>query len=158
MSLTLDQLAGFVAELAADGERWRELVRHDPERRIYELLWQDEDVNAWLICWSKDDDTGFHDHDASAAAITVIDGSVREDRLRLNGAPSSTISQAGAIVTIPPNAIHRVLHAGDVPAVTIHAYSPPLIRTGAYVIGDGGELLREAQDGAEELRAEVTLR
>jgi hypothetical protein len=48
-----------------------------------------------------------------------------------------------------------VLHAGDVPAVTIHAYSPPLIRTGAYAVGDDGELLREAQDGAEELRAEV---
>ena len=40
------------------------------------------DVNAWLICWSEDHDTGFHDHDASAAAITVMAGHVREDRLR----------------------------------------------------------------------------
>ena len=157
MSLSYDELTKFVADLAANAECWRDRVRHDPSRRIYELLWDDETVNAWLICWSQDDDTGFHDHDASAAAVTVIEGHVREDRLRLNGEPRVKVSGPGAIITIPPSAIHRVLHVGDVPAVTIHAYSPPLIRTGAYLVGDDGELLREAQDGAEELRAEVVL-
>ena len=157
MCLSPAELTEFVAQLAADSERWRELVRHDPNQRIYELLWDDENVNAWLICWSQDDDTGFHDHDASAAAITVIEGRVREDRLRLNAEPISTVSGAGATITIPPNAIHRVLHAGETPAVTIHAYSPPLIRTGAYAVSDDGELLREAQDGAEELRAELAV-
>jgi hypothetical protein len=49
-------------------------------------------------------------------------------------------------------AIHRVLHAGDRPAVTIHAYSPPLIRTGAYRIGPHGELERELLSAEEELR------
>jgi len=156
MSLPLDELSAFVANLAADSQSWRHLVRHEPDHRVYELLWDDEDVNAWLICWSQDDDTGFHDHDASAAAITVIDGQVREDSLRLQGEPSTTVSGPGALITIPPNAIHRVIHAGDVPAVTIHAYSPPLVRTGAYAVSDDGELLREAQDGAEELRAELT--
>jgi quercetin dioxygenase-like cupin family protein len=155
MSLSLDELGAFVNNLAAS-ETWRTLVRHDPEQRLYELLWDDEDVNAWLICWSADDDTGFHDHDASAAAITVIEGQVREDRLRLNGDPSTAVSGPGALIKIPPNAIHRVLHAGDAPAVTIHAYSPPLVRTGAYAVSDDGQLLREAQDGAEELRAALT--
>ena len=156
MSLPPDELTTFVDDWRRAATGGRELVRHDPEQRVCELLWEDEDVNAWLICWSEDDDTGFHDHDASAAAITVIDGRVREDRLRLNGAPSTTVSGPGRL-TIPPNAIHRVLHAGEVPAVTIHAYSPPLVRTGAYAVSDDGELLREAQDGAEELRAEVAL-
>lgn len=57
---------------------------------------------------------------------------------------------------MPPNAIHRVLHAGEGPAVTIHAYSPPLRRMGAYSLSDGGELLRDAQDGVEELKAQLT--
>ena len=51
-------------------------------------------------------------------------------------------------------AIHRVLHAGDGPAVTIHAYSPPLRRTGAYRIGPDGVLERESQSFEVELRAE----
>jgi quercetin dioxygenase-like cupin family protein len=155
MSLSLEQLRSFVEDLAADTDRWLRFVRHDREHRVYELLWDDEDVNAWLICWSEDHDTGFHDHDRSAAAITVIAGQVREDRLRLNGEPRSEISGAGQTLTMPANAIHRVLHAGTGPAVTIHAYSPPLTRTGAYAVGDDGELLRVAQSFEAELRAEA---
>ena len=59
--------------------------------------------------------------------------------------------------TVPPVAIHRVLHAGDGPAVTIHAYSPPLTRTGSYHVGPDGELQRESQPFEEELRAEPAL-
>ena len=51
---------------------------------------------------------------------------------------------AGSTFTVPPVAIHRVMHAGGAPAVTIHAYSPPLTRTGVYRVGDGGELQRES--------------
>ena len=64
---------------------------------------------------------------------------------------------AGTTFTLPPVAIHRVLHTGDGPAVTIHAYSPPLRRTGAYLIGPGGELQRESQPFEVELRAEPAL-
>ena len=51
-------------------------------------------------------------------------------------------------------AIHRVLHAGTGPAVTIHAYSPPLRRTGAYRVGADGTLERESQPFEVELRGE----
>ena len=56
-----------------------------------------------------------------------------------------------------PVAIHRILHGGGEPAVTIHAYSPPLRRTGAYRIGPRGELEREAQPFEVELRADAAL-
>ena len=84
----------------------------------------------------------------------VVSGTVREDRLRLDGPPISREIGPGTTFTLPPVAIHRVLHAGTGPAVTIHAYSPPLTRTGAYRIGADGELEREAQSGQEELRGE----
>ena len=48
--------------------------------------------------------------------------------------------------------IHRVRHTGTAPAVTIHAYSPPLWRMGAYEILPGGELRRHSLSYAEELR------
>lgn len=155
MSLTTEELEEFVQKLAADTDRWQPFVSHDPDQRTYGLIWEDADVCAWVLCWSHDHDTGFHDHDVSSAAIAVVDGQVREDRLRLDGRPKSQISGAGATFTVPPNAIHRVLHHGRVPAVTIHAYSPPLIRVGAYSIGEDGELLRETQDGEAELKAEL---
>jgi mannose-6-phosphate isomerase-like protein (cupin superfamily) len=157
MSLTAIELEQFVAQLAAAPERWRRAVRHANDVRVYEQIWDDDDVNAWVICWSHDQDTGFHDHDESSAAIAVIDGQVREDRLRLDQPPRSRTIGPGSVFTVPATAIHRVLHAGDAPAVTIHAYSPPLIRTGAYRIGPDGELERELLSGEEELRATPAL-
>lgn len=153
MSLTAEQLERFVTELAATSERWRHLVRHADDARVYEQIWDDKEVNAWVICWSEDQDTGFHDHDESSAAISVISGHVREDRLRLGDGPRSREFGPGTVFTVPAVAIHRVLHAGDVPAVTIHAYSPPLVRTGAYRVGEHGELEREVLPVEEELRA-----
>jgi quercetin dioxygenase-like cupin family protein len=157
MSLAPAQLRDFVDRLVAEPERWQHLVHHAEDVRVYEEIWADEDVNAWVICWSADQDTGFHDHDESAAAIAVISGEVREDRLRLGGAPSSRVIGAGQTFTLPPEAIHRVLHSGHAPAVTIHAYSPPLTRTGAYRTGPDGTLERESQSFEEELRAEAAL-
>ena len=156
MSLSIDQLRDFAAALAAAPERWAHHVRHD-DARVYEQIWDDGEVNAWVICWSEDSDTGFHDHDESAAGITVVSGRVREDRLTLAGAPRSRELGSGETFTVKPVAIHRVLHAGDGPAVTIHAYSPPLRRTGAYRVGPGGELQRESQPFEVELRSEPAL-
>ena len=47
---------------------------------------------------------------------------------------------------------HRVLHAGREPAVTLHAYSPPLWRMGAYEVRGDGTLARHSLSYAEELR------
>jgi mannose-6-phosphate isomerase-like protein (cupin superfamily) len=157
MSLTTAALERFVARLAAVPELWQHAVRHASDVRVYEQIWNDEDVNAWVICWSEDQDTGFHDHDDSSAAIAVIDGRVREDRLRLGDAPRTRTFGPGQVFTVPAVAIHRVLHAGDSPAVTLHAYSPPLARTGAYRIGADGELERELLSNQEELRATAAL-
>jgi mannose-6-phosphate isomerase-like protein (cupin superfamily) len=157
MSLTREELERFAAGLAATPERWGHLVRHSDDVRVYEQIWDDEDVNAWVICWSEDQDTGYHDHDDSAAAITVVSGRVREDRLTLGGKPRSRDLRAGTTFTVEPVAIHRVLHAGDVPAVTIHAYSPPLRRTGAYRVGPDGELEREPQPFEVELSSSAAL-
>jgi len=157
VSLTNAELERFVADLAARPELWQQFVTHADYARGFEQIWDDEDVNAWLICWSDGHDTGFHDHDDSAAAILVIEGHVREERLRLAGTRDTRLLGPGTTFFIAPTAIHRVLHAGIAPAVTIHAYSPPLRRTGTYRVGDGGELERVAQSYERELRADPAL-
>ena len=157
MSLTLHELEEFAQRLADAPELWRHHVRHADAARVYERIWDDENVNAWVICWSEDQDTGFHDHDESGAGIAVISGHVREDRLTLGGPPSSRELVPGSVFTVAPVAIHRVLHAGRGPAVTIHAYSPPLRRTGTYSVSATGELERESQPYEVELRGEPAL-
>lgn len=145
------RLRSLAVEIAARPEVWAAHVVHDPDQRTYALLHQDDDVTVWLICWSPGHDTGFHDHDLSAAGVAVAEGSVIDERMRAFGAPIARRVEAGEAVEIGPTAIHRMHHAGGAPAVSVHVYSPPLLRTGAYEVAGDGQLLRHAQPGEDAL-------
>jgi predicted metal-dependent enzyme (double-stranded beta helix superfamily) len=146
------ELIELVERLAASPEDWRHLVRHQRDARTYEQLHRDDHVAVWLICWMNDHDTGFHDHDLSAGALSVVRGKVREERLVLGGEPASRTLAAGQSLAFAASDIHRVSHAGSEPAVTLHAYSPPLWRMGAYDVSPDGTLRRHSMSYAEELR------
>jgi hypothetical protein len=156
-----DELLAVATQVAERPQLWSPHVHHDFEQRTYEQLLRDAHLDVWLICWSHDHDTGFHDHDLSAGAVAVIAGSVREERLVLGRparAPIARTVRAGSSFAFGASDIHRVLHAGDAPAVTIHAYSPPLVRMGAYAIEPSGQLRRHAISYEEELRPLETAR
>lgn len=149
------ELQELVQGIAAQRQLWLPHVAHDPEQRMFTRLHQDDFVSVWLICWMPGHDTGFHDHDGSGGAVAVLDGAVREERLRLLGDPISGVHSAGASFTFDGAEIHRVVHAGRRPAVTVHAYSPVLRRMGQYVADDDGQLLRHALNEDTELRADL---
>ena len=146
------ELQAFVQELADRPELWIDLVKHDASQRVYEELMSDAHLTAWLICWMDDHDTGFHDHDLSAGAVAVVGGAVREERLAIDGPSRNRAFAAGAAFHFCAADIHRVRHSGSDPAVTLHVYSPPLLRMGAYVIGEDGVLARHPMSHVEELR------
>jgi hypothetical protein len=146
------ELEAFVADLADRPELWIHLVKHDSCQRVYEELLSDDHVTVWLICWMDNHDTGFHDHDVSAGAVAVVSGAVREERLAIGGPPRDRVFAAGRTFHFSPADIHRVRHTGGDPAVTLHVYSPPLHRMGAYVVDDDGVLARHSVSSAEELR------
>jgi hypothetical protein len=149
-------LERFAAVLAASSQRWLEIEGSaDEAARAYALIWADEHVNAWAIRWCDAADTGFHDHDGSAAGIVVLEGSVVEERLALTGPPIARRFGAGQSFRMPPSAIHRVRHGGGAPALTVHAYSPPLQIQGVYRVADDGALVRETVPYTEELRGEL---
>jgi hypothetical protein len=146
------ELQRFVSELADRPELWIDSVKHDRTQRVYEELLSDEHVTAWLICWMDEHDTGFHDHDVSAGAVAVVSGGVCEERLAIDGPPRERVFAAGGSFHFSAADIHRVRHDGRDPAVTLHVYSPPLLRMGAYVIGEDGVLARHPMSYEEELR------
>ena len=51
----------------------------------------------------------------------------------------------------PGGYIHSVTHVEGEPAVSIHAYSPPLLVVGQYRQGADGRLRREPEHGRKEL-------
>ena len=146
------KLRDLVARIAADPERWRPLVRRDAAERHFEQLWLDEHVGVWVISWASGNDTGFHDHDVSCGAVAVVEGEIVEERLVLGGPPLQIRHRAGEAFDFDASHVHRMRHDAAAPAVSIHAYSPPLSRMGAYVVDPDGTLRRTSISYAQELR------
>jgi predicted metal-dependent enzyme (double-stranded beta helix superfamily) len=153
--LSTVELRELVMKLAGEPQSWQHLVRHTPSQRIYEQVMLDKDVGVWLICWMDDHDTGFHDHDVSSGAVAVVDGLLREERLSVGGGaggPVSRVYSPGEVFDFRSSDIHRMAHAGGGPAISIHAYSPPLNRMGAYAVDEMGVLSRTSIPYSDELR------
>ncbi len=146
------ELLALAQEVAADEAQWRHLVRHDPDKRTYEQVMRDDRVGVWVICWMNDHDTGFHDHDVSSGAVAVVDGLIREEQMVLGGEAVATVYGPGEAFSFAAHDIHRMSHAGGGPAVSIHVYSPPLWRMGAYAVEPNGVVHRSSISYAEELR------
>ena len=146
-----DELLAWVGELAARPELWTDHVRHDGGARHFVSLYRDADIDVWLLCWNRVDDTGWHDHDTSSGAVAVTRGAVTENRPRLGGDASTRTVQAGRRFAFGPDHIHRMGGAAD-GSVSIHVYSPPLWRMGQYSISRSGVMRRFSVSYADELR------
>jgi hypothetical protein len=147
------ELADLAGGLAEHPELWRPLVRFDAEERVFVRLHRDDHLDAWLICWVASQETGLHDHDDSSGAVRVMEGRLTEDRLVLGGGIDTVAYRAGEGFRFDASRIHDVRHAGDAPAVSLHLYSPPLLRMGFYEVGEDGWVARRSASYLEELPA-----
>jgi hypothetical protein len=150
-SMSKQELRELVDTLAERPELWRHHVVHSGDQRHYTSLYRDEYVDVWLLCWSQDNDTGWHDHDLSSGAVRVVSGALKECNPRIGGRHLETVVGDGVSFCFGPDHIHRLVGAaGD--SVSIHAYSPPLWRLGQYVITEDGVMRRTSVSYADELR------
>jgi hypothetical protein len=150
--LDLSELRDLVARIADDPGQWRPHARSDTAERHFEQLWRDDHVDVWVISWASGNDTGFHDHDVSRGAVAVVEGEVIEERLVVGGAPHVRRHRAGDTFDFDASHVHRMRQDAATPAVSIHAYSPPLWRMGTYAVDQDGTLRRRSISYAEELR------
>jgi Cysteine dioxygenase type I len=150
--LDLGELRDLVSAIAADPQQWRPLARSDTAERHFEQLWRDDHVDVWVISWASGNDTGFHDHDVSRGAVAVVEGEVVEERLVVGGPARVLRHCAGDTFDFDASHVHRMRQDAATPAVSIHAYSPPLWRMGSYEVEPDGTLRRRSISYAEELR------
>lgn len=130
------RLAGIVAATAAQPETWIDQVRFSLDRRWYQRLRMGPDYDVWLITWLPGQATGFHDHGASSGAFAVASGVLEEERA---GTPATLVS-VGEVRTFGASYAHDVRNPSQAPAISIHAYSPPLTEMTHYE-RDGDELV-----------------
>ena len=111
-------------------------VRLRAEQRWYERLYYGPDYDVWVISWLPGQSTGFHDHGASSGAFVVATGILEEHR----PGERTRVIHPGKPRSFGPDYAHDVRNVSLAPAISIHAYSPPLSEMNEYEL-DGSRLV-----------------
>jgi rhodanese-related sulfurtransferase len=145
VSRTPEELANIVS-MFASSDGWMDRVRLRTAHRWYERLYQGPDHDIWVISWLPAQSTGFHDHGESAGAFVVATGVLEEHR----PGEQPLVIHRGEPRAFGPDYAHDVRNASLAPAISIHAYSPPLDEMNEYEL-DGSQLVpRELASGKAE--------
>jgi hypothetical protein len=136
--LSLSDLAALTQAVAAAPARWQPHVQFGEASRHWSRLPSPAGVDLWLLTWLSEQSTDLHDHGRSAAALTVVQGTLTELRADRTGALSSATLTAPATQLVAPGVTHDVLNRAPEPAISIHAYSPPLTEMTFWTAGTHG--------------------
>jgi len=135
VSRTPEELANIVS-LFASSDGWMDRVRLRSEDRWYKRLYHGPDHDIWAISWMPGQSTGFHDHGESSGAFVIATGILEEHR----PGEQTLVIHPGKPRAFGPNYAHDVRNVSLAPAVSIHAYSPPLSEMNEYEL-DGSRLV-----------------
>lgn len=133
--------------------RWRDYVTLNDDYRDYRLVFENAYIDVWVLSWLAGQETGFHDHEISEVGICVAQGAIREHHMHVGRPDTSHVMHPGDAQEGPLGYIHRVQHASGHPAVSVHAYSPPLAWVGQYREVDG-RMIRLRDPGRTRLAPE----
>lgn len=139
--LPLAELTALVRHYTTDPDLWLpRLQLPSRDQRWWTLLSEGGPADVWLLSWLPGHSTDLHDHGRSAAAFAVVRGALTEVRLDGGGRPRQFVRHPGSVTWLAPGVVHDVHGAGTGPAVSIHAYSPPLTQMTYYGRGPSGRL------------------
>jgi predicted metal-dependent enzyme (double-stranded beta helix superfamily) len=132
------RLGALVRQVAAAG-RWPAAVMFDASGHWYHRLELTDEYETWLLGWLPGQHTGFHDHGEASGAFAVVRGELAESlarpgrrRVRRRCAPTY------AVTTFGPRHLHDLGNESGEPAVSVHAYSPPLTAMRRYAMTESG--------------------
>lgn len=154
---SLADLVALTRDVADDVAAGLHEVQVDQVHRWSQRLHADAHLDVWLISWATEQAAELHDHGGSLGALTVVRGALTEWRWT-SGVEEGHDDTAGygaeELVARGPGLRRRVLdpgrsvafglgHVHDVsnraaaPAVSVHAYSPPLSAMSYYEVESG---------------------
>jgi hypothetical protein len=149
-SIGLGELIVLTRTIAVEVRAGLHEVPIDPDRRWYRQLRDDGAVDVWLIGWAIGQATELHDHGGSLGGLTVVSGVLAEHRWAPHrGGIRTRRRRAGRSQSFRLGHVHDVVNPGVGPAVSVHAYSPPLTVMSYYALDPDATLrrLRTIPDG-----------
>jgi cysteine dioxygenase len=126
-------------ELEVDWDEIAEYVRFSERGYTRNLFRSGPWYHLLVLCWKNGQRSPVHDHVGSSCGIRVLRGTMTETRFEFapNGQVKAVGSEdygPGSVAGSQDYDLHQVsnLQAGDADLVTLHVYTPPLIRMGTY--------------------------
>jgi predicted metal-dependent enzyme (double-stranded beta helix superfamily) len=133
------QLAEIVRETAAAEYSWQPIVQFTGERRWFRRLALTRDYEVWLLSWLPGQRTGFHDHGDARGAFAVAQGELLEALAARGGSVVRHRTAAtGSVISFGARHLHEVSNVAAAPAISVHAYSPPLTAMRRYEMTASG--------------------
>jgi DMSO/TMAO reductase YedYZ molybdopterin-dependent catalytic subunit len=155
----LHELAEQLKELDVRAEDVAPFVRFGDGQYQRNLARAGDEYNVWVLCWKNGQRSPIHDHAGSACGVRVLRGTATVTRFEFapNGhikAMDSKDFAPGSVLANQDSDLHQVsnLQAGSADLVTLHVYSPPLLRMKTYSLFD----LSRGEDVWAEERKVVT--
>jgi hypothetical protein len=151
--VSLADLTTITGQVAAEVAAGLHEVRVDHTHRWARRLHADPHLDVWLISWATEQAAELHDHGGSIGALTVVRGELTEWRWSAGRAADHDVSpeelavsgpglrrralSASSAAAFPLGHVHDVSNRRDEPAVSVHAYSPPLSAMSYYAVERG---------------------
>src|SRR5579883_2226288 len=140
---SLDELAGQLERLKPDAHDLADFIRFGEPTYQRILVRAGRWYHLWVLCWKNGQRSPIHDHHGSNCAVRVLRGTatVTDFEFAPNGHVKAVCSRdypAGSVFANHDDQLHQVsnLQAGEKDLVTLHIYSPPLLRMGTYSLTD----------------------
>ena len=144
-------LGAIVRSIASAPGQWGDLVRFTAGHRWYCRLGETASYEVWLLSWLPGQQTGFHDHGEASGAFAVAEGQLLESTARPGQtAVASRVVKAGIRRSFGPSYLHDVRNSSGRPAVSVHAYSPPLSLMRRYEMTPAGLALTATETAAAD--------
>ncbi len=121
------QLELVVNAVAARPDLYEDLIVDDRDSRWWLLLFRTPNFEVKLLTWERGQSSDWHDHGGSSGAFRVTSGALREShRAQDSVSVEKAIFAPGEFASFGTDYVHDVDFESGEPAVSIHAYSPPL--------------------------------
>ena len=142
--LSIDELETIVFAVATRPSLYEDLIVDDVDNRWWLLLFKTDNFEVRILGWEREQRSDWHDHGGSSGSFVVTQGSLLE---RFRAADHVTFASRrytiGQHGSFGPEHVHDVVYESGTPAVSIHAYSPPLTGLTTYVHSPYGLVAHE---------------
>ena len=134
----LAELTGLLRSHAPGLDDVGSYCRFDPSGYTRTIVSESPRYRLLVLCWLPGQISPIHDHAGSACAVLVANGTATETRFKLTpeglARPTKTLVYGpGAVFGGRDADIHALgCREGDVPLITVHIYSPPLLKMNFY--------------------------